>query len=93
MTGYIARRLLGIVPVMLLVSVIVFTLIRIIPGDVVDLMLENLASGGERGVEAKVREELRAQLGLDNPLPVQYFDYMGGVLQGDLGQSLFRAAR
>ena len=90
MTGYIARRLLGIIPVMLLVSVIVFTLIRIIPGDVVDLMLENLASGGERGVEAKVREELRAQLGLDNPLPIQYFDYMRGVVQGDLGQSLFR---
>ena len=90
MTGYLVRRTGAIFPVLLLVSMIVFALIRVIPGDVVDIMMENLASGGEKGLEAKVAAKLRADLGLDKPIPVQYLIYVGDALRGDLGESVYR---
>src|SRR5262245_41797549 len=61
---------------------IVFALPRLIPGDVVQLMLEEKAYG-------KDLAELRAKLGLDRPLPVQYVDWIGKIVRGDLGESLW----
>jgi len=82
MRVYILRRLLVAVPSLLIASLIVFTLPRLIPGDVVQLMLEEKAYG-------KDLEDLRAKLGLNRPLYVQYFDWMGSIVRGRLGESLW----
>jgi ABC-type dipeptide/oligopeptide/nickel transport system permease component len=82
MRQYIIKRLLLIVPTLLLVSAIVFSLTRLIPGDVVVLMFEEKAY-------AKDLDALRAKLGLDKPLYVQYGTWLGKVAQGDLGESLW----
>jgi peptide/nickel transport system permease protein len=80
-TQYILRRLLLMIPVAFLVSVIVFTLLRITPGDPV------LVFAGEERDPAAL-EALRHEYGLDQPLPVQYVVWMEHALRGDLGRSL-----
>ena len=82
MRQYIIKRLLLIVPTLILVSVIVFSLTRLIPGDVVVLMFEEKAY-------AKDLDALRAKLGLDKPLYIQYGAWLGKVVLGDLGESLW----
>jgi len=77
---FLARRLLWAVPVLLLVSIIVFGLVRMVPGDPAVLML-----GAD--AEPAQLEAVREELGLNQPLPVQYLDYITDVLQGDLGRS------
>jgi peptide/nickel transport system permease protein len=79
---YVLKRLLVALPSLLIASLIVFTLPRLLPGDVVTLMLEEKAY-------AKDLDELRAKLGLDRPFYVQYFEWAGRVLRGDLGDSLW----
>jgi peptide/nickel transport system permease protein len=79
---YVATRLLIAIPSLLIASLIVFTLPRLIPGDAVQLMLAEKAY-------AKDIAELRAKLGLDRPLYVQYFEWAGRALRGDLGESLW----
>jgi len=81
LTRYIGSRLL-LAPVMLwLIATLVFLLLRVAPGDPVDALLGNRAS-------ALAREQLRAQLGLDQPLLAQYGQFLADLLQGDLGSSL-----
>jgi peptide/nickel transport system permease protein len=80
--NYILRRLLVAVPSLLIASLIVFTLPRLIPGDVVQLMLEEKAYG-------KDLEDLRAKLGLNRPIPVQYAQWLGAVARGNMGESLW----
>ncbi|PYN86652.1 MAG: glutathione ABC transporter permease GsiC [Candidatus Rokuibacteriota bacterium] len=82
MRRYLAKRLLVAIPSLLIASLIVFTLPRLIPGDVVMLMLAEKAY-------AKDLDELRAKLGLDRPLPVQYVEWLGRAVRGDLGESLW----
>src|SRR2546421_12600932 len=82
MRQYVLKRLLLVVPTLLLISVIVFSLIRLIPGGVVVLMFEEKAY-------AKDLDALRAKLGLDRPLYIQYFSWLGDVVQGNLGESLW----
>ena len=79
---YALKRLLVAVPSLVIASVIVFSLSRLIPGDVVTLMMEE-------NQYAQDLEEMRAKLGLDRPIHVQYLDWVGRALQGDLGQSLY----
>ena len=79
---YLAKRLVVAIPSLLIASLIVFTLPRLIPGDVVAMMLEEKAY-------AKDLEELRAKLGLNRPIYVQYFEWLGRAVQGDLGESLW----
>jgi peptide/nickel transport system permease protein len=79
---YILRRLLVAIPSLLIASLIVFTLPRLIPGDVVQLMLEEKAYG-------KDLEDLRAKLGLNRPIYVQYFDWMASLARGQFGESLW----
>jgi peptide/nickel transport system permease protein len=81
MTGYILRRLVQLVPVLLFISAIVFFVFRIIPGDAVAVSM------GE-GADRESAEAMRRQLGLDKPVVLQYFDWLGSVLRGDLGYSL-----
>ena len=80
MIGYIIRRLLMIVPVMGIVTLIVFILSRVGPGDPAAIMLGTSASPDTLAA-------LRQELGLDQPLPVRYVLWLGGVLTGDLGTS------
>ena len=85
MRAYVIRRLLLIIPTLLILSVIVFLLVRFIPGDVIDVMQQEMmfTSGGID------REGLERALGLDQPIHVQYGRWIGDiVLHGSLGQSL-----
>ena len=90
MRAYIIRRLLLMVPTLLLVSILVFLLIRFIPGDVIDTMF---TTSGFSGGTVETRAELERFLGLDVPAHVQYARWIGGiVLHGTLGKSLLGSA-
>jgi len=82
---YLIRRILLMVPTLIGVAVLVFVLMRLIPGDIVELRL-----GGEGGMvsEEQIQKE-RARLGLDRPLPVQFVEWMVGLVKFDLGQSMW----
>lgn len=85
MGRYVLGRLLQLVPVLFLISLIVFAVMHLLPGDPALLML----AGAEGGAISPERlEELRAQMGLDDPLPVQYLNFVTNALQGDLGNSV-----
>jgi peptide/nickel transport system permease protein len=81
MTNYVIRRLFGLIPVLLGITVVVFALMQLIPGDVAQAML---------GLMARPEDvaNLREALGLNEPIYVQYVKWLGRVLQGDLGVSL-----
>jgi len=80
--SYLIRRVLLMVPVILGISAIVFTLSHLIPGDPVMVLLGQEATPAEA-------QRLRAVLGLDEPLPVQYGKWLARAMQGDLGRTLF----
>ena len=83
MRGYVLRRLLALLPTLLLASIIVFVVVRLIPGDVIDLML----SQNDVAADKKSREQVVAALGLDRSMPEQYLRWVSGiVLHGDLGK-------
>jgi peptide/nickel transport system permease protein len=82
MNAYLLKRVLVAVPSLLIASVIVFTLPRLLPGDAVQLMLEEKAYG-------KDLDDLRHKLGLDRPIYLQYFAWAGNVARGNLGESLW----
>ena len=84
MKRYIVRRLLLLAPLLLGVSALTFALIHLAPGD----PLSTQFGLNPRGMEPETVERLRAQLGLNDPLPVQYFRYLGSLLRGDMGRSL-----
>ena len=78
---YLGGRLLGALPMLFLMSLVVFAIVYLIPGDPVDAMLGQDA-------ERSAREALRRELGLDQPLWRQYVGWLGRVVRGDLGRSL-----
>jgi peptide/nickel transport system permease protein len=82
MTAYIARRLLATIPVMAVVAIFVFLLLRLAPGDPAALI------AGDDATSAQIAN-IRAQLGLDLPIWQQFFMWAWGILQGDLGTSIF----
>ncbi len=84
MTRYIVRRLLGMVPTLLVLLFLVVAMIRLIPGNIVDLMLE-----GHYGAANANRLAVEHGLGLDRSLLAQYADYTAHVARGDLGHSLW----
>ena len=79
--SYIVSRILLTIPMIMLLLSIVFLIIRVMPGDPVLLHFEKKAS--EEAMEA-----MRQRLGLDKPIHIQYFEYLGGLLHGDLGKSM-----
>ena len=87
MHRYLIRRLLALIPTLIFASVIVFTTVRLIPGDVIDMML----SQNDIGASKLNRDQLIAALGLDRSMPEQYVRWVGAVLQGDLGKSLWHS--
>ena len=87
MRSYIIRRLLLIIPTVLIVSTIVFLGIRLIPGDVVDYMATMIYQYGTGAGDP--REAIRQNLGLDVPILVQFGRWLVGIVKGDLGVSLW----
>ena len=97
MQAYLIRRLLLTIPTLLIVTMVVFMLVRFIPGNVLDMMVAEMSSTS--GEEFKDVEGLRKALGLDVSIPVQYGRWLGitpradgkisGILQGNLGRSLW----
>jgi peptide/nickel transport system permease protein len=87
MQAYIVRRLLALAPTLLFASIIVFVIVRLIPGDVIQLML----SQNDLSASKLDREGLERALGLDRPMHTQYLRWIGAILfQGDLGRSLWQ---
>jgi peptide/nickel transport system permease protein len=80
--AYALKRLLQLIPVLLIVSLIVFLIVHLIPGDPIAVML------GDEQRDPQLYEALRTELGLDRPIHVQYLRWLGRVIQGDLGHSL-----
>jgi ABC-type dipeptide/oligopeptide/nickel transport system permease component len=75
------RRILQLIPLLLILTVVIFLAIRLVPGDPIGLMLG-------MGAPEEAKEAERVRLGLDKPLVIQYFTFLGNVLKGDLGKSL-----
>jgi dipeptide transport system permease protein len=82
MMRFLVTRVGLIVPTFFGVTLLTFALIRLVPGDPIELLV------GERGIDPARHAELRAELGLDKPLLSQYGIYIGDVLSGDLGRSI-----
>jgi peptide/nickel transport system permease protein len=82
MTRYILRRMLSMMPVLLIVSIITFALLYVLPGDPAVAIL------GENAGNQQTYLALRADLGLDQPVYVQYANWLGRLVRGDLGQSI-----
>ena len=83
MTAYLAGRLVSLIPVLWGVSVVVFLLVHLLPGDAVQMFL-----GTQVALGPQQMDELRRLFGIDKPLPLQYLDWIGRVLRGDFGISL-----
>lgn len=83
MVRYIQVRLLTAIPTIIGLSLLVFLMIQLLPGDAVDVMLS------AQGASAAQLADLKHELGLDQPLPVQYWNFAKNAVRGDLGRSLF----
>jgi peptide/nickel transport system permease protein len=81
MVAYALRRAIGVIPVLVAISLVTFAIMRLIPGDPVEIMW-----GGE--VDQASVQAARRRLGLDRPLPIQYVLWLSRVARGDLGRSL-----
>lgn len=81
MLSYLLRRIVAVIPVLILVSIFVFLMLRLTPGDPAAILAGDNAT-------PETLERIRQQMGLDQPLLQQYFRWVGGILQGDFGNSL-----
>lgn len=86
MLKYTIKRLLQLIPTLIIVSFIVFSMVRLIPGDTITL-LYGLSEGG--GADEEYLDYMRDQYGLNDPLVVQYANWIGKIFKGDLGTSLY----
>ena len=84
MLAYTIRRILLMVPTLLGVAILVFLMLRLMPGDIVETMLRE----GGGNVPAHVIEQERVRLGLDKPIHIQFISWFGGILQADFGASM-----
>lgn len=89
MREYVIRRLILVVPGLIVLTILVFGMVRLIPGDVVQIIAIQLSGGRGGGeVSPEVKAKLRRDLGLDKPIYIQYFVWMSSIVRGDLGKSL-----
>ncbi len=86
MLRYVVRRILAMIPTLLVISLLVFVIIQLPPGDYLESYIAELQSQGESVDEQKI-QFLREQYGLDEPLMLQYWYWLTGMLQGDFGYS------
>jgi len=86
MRDYVVGRLLMFVPTLLGASIVIFVLLRLVPGDIAEILV--LQTGSESStVQQKQIQQIRTELGLDRAVPVQYLDWLGRALRGDFGRS------
>ena len=83
MGGYIVKRVLFAIPTLFVVSVGIFLMVRLLPGDIIDILF-----GGDLSASEEVKEQAREQLGLNGSYPEQYWRWISGIFQGDFGFSL-----
>lgn len=83
---YILWRMLVMIPTLLLISMLIFTIIELPPGDYFESYVEELKAIGEKADMEQI-EQLRAQYGFDQPLPIRYLNWVGGMFVGDFGYS------
>ena len=83
MTGYILRRIAYAIPTLIVVSIGIFLMVRLLPGDIIDILF-----GGDLSAPEEVKEQAREQLGLNGSYAEQYWRWISGVVQGDFGFSL-----
>ena len=83
MLRYLARRALALVPILFGVTVVTFVLLRVIPGDPIQALIDERGAG----IDQATVDSIRSQFGLDKPLPVQYAKFVANAVQGDLGRS------
>ena len=83
MSGYILRRIAFAIPTLVVVSIGIFLMVRLLPGDIIDILF-----GGDQTASEEVKQQAREQLGLNGSYPEQYWRWISGVLQGDFGFSL-----
>ena len=81
MFQFILKRIAMVIPTFIGITLLTFALIHLIPGDPIEIRM------GERGLSPEVHAQMKKQLGLDQPLYIQYVDYLQGITQGDLGNS------
>lgn len=87
MQAYIARRLLALIPTLVFASLIVFIIVRLVPGSIIDMMLAQ----NDVGADKLTRDQLVSALGLDQPLIVQYWHWISGIVfHADFGKSLWQ---
>src|SRR3954447_10467734 len=87
MQAYLARRLLALVPALFFASVIVFVIVRLVPGSIIDMMLAQ----NHVGADKLSRDQLIGALGLDSLIWLLYLTWLGGILlHADFGRSLWR---
>ena len=86
MWAYLAKRLLLFIPTLILVTTLVFVLMRLVPGDPAVILLAG--EGGDQPVSQQELKILRAKLGTDKPIPVEYGNWIWGLLRGDFGTSM-----
>ena len=83
MSRYVLQRLALVIPTLFGASLAVFVLLRLLPGDIVDILF-----GGDPQVSQQTIDQIRESMGLNKPLIVQYIEWVGGLLQGDAGVSM-----
>jgi len=88
MLAYITRRLLIMIPTLIVISMISFFIIQLPPGDYLTVWVAEMEATGDQ-VSMEMVQQLRQRYGLDQPLHVQYWRWMSGVVRGDFGQSFF----
>ena len=91
MAKFISQRLVESVPVLLLASLLVFAILHLVPGDPIDAMIGAASFGvGDRAAQERLVASLREQLGLNDPLPLQYVHWLWNATHLDLGESFIR---
>jgi len=88
MNSYIIKRLLLIIPTLILVTMFVFLSVRFVPGNVIDLMAQDMASTAAMGTDISI-DSLKHAMGLDVPIHIQYIRWIGEIFKGNLGTSLW----
>ncbi len=86
MTTYIIRRLLWALVILIMLTLLVFFSMRLLPGDPIIIYVGQ--SQGVIGMDPAALDKLRAEYGLDKPIMVQYFHWVGGIFHGNLGKSI-----
>lgn len=86
MGSYVVRRVLLFIPALLGASVLIFVLMRLVPGDIAEILVYQTGSETS-GVQQKQIQQIRQELGLNQPVMIQYLAWIGGAVRGDFGKS------